>query len=143
MRTLLVLIMSISLIGCPKYHRIEFTNEIYLLPKPGFVWQIQNDLYFKVDNVAHKIPEGFKTDLASVPRLLWPLFSPVQYEIILPSTIHDFFYKNNFGYTRKEIDSIFYWALIDNGISKFKAYVFFVGVRMFGWNYFNKGSNAD
>jgi hypothetical protein len=45
----------------------------------------------KVTNNRISVPKGFKTDLASVPRLLWNLIAP--WDVARAAIIHDLLYK--------------------------------------------------
>lgn len=133
------LIMSLSLLGCPSYHSIQISNDVYLIPKPDYEWVLLEDLYFTVDAIPYRIEKGFQTDLASIPKWLWSVVSPIRYDLIVPSLIHDFFYATPHNMRRKDIDSIFYWCLKEQGSSKLNAYVYYAAVRLFGWKSFNKG----
>lgn len=84
------------------------------------------------------IPEGFVTDFASVPRILWPLFPP--YGRAMPASIlHDYIYTVH----PKEVeltpeverywaDRLFYIAMRAIGIGKFQAKLMYWAVRWFG-----------
>jgi|SRR5690606_31151404 len=132
------LIMSLSLLGCPSYHSVELVNEVYLMPKPNYEWVLLEDLYFTVDAIHYRIEKGFQTDLASIPRWLWSIVAPIRYDLIAPSLIHDFFYVSPHDRSRKDIDSIFYWCLKEQGASTLNAYIYYAAVRLFGWKSFNK-----
>ena len=74
------------------------------------------------------VPAGFRTDLASVPRVFWSLVSPS--EIAEAAVVHDFIYKNSL-YTRKECDTLLYDMTI-NRIGKFRSYLVYLAVRIGG-----------
>lgn len=87
---------------------------------------------------AHK---GFQTNYASID-LFHNLFLFVFYALLVgygdkAATIHDYLYT---GYptddgqylTRKEIDGVFYRALRAEGVAKWRAWMFYAGVRVGG-----------
>ena len=86
----------------------------------------------------HQVPSGFKTDLASIPRIMWPVFAPSDYDSIGASVLHDWHYCCDNNVTRQKADDIFYFALRDQGMNCPKAYVYWLAVRAFGWKYFKE-----
>lgn len=102
-----------------------------------------------VDNDKYVIPQHFKTDLASIPRVLWSIYSPLDSKTIIPAILHDYLYqypKTSSKYqfpeklTRKKIDSIFYSSLIDNRVNPIVAYQYWLAVRIGGASHFNTGN---
>lgn len=80
-------------------------------------------------------PAGFITDMASVPRL------PFIYFLLngiadMPGVLHDYLYSTGM-HNRKLCDDIFLEAMLSIGVSKWKAYVIYSGVRLFGGGYYN------
>ena len=80
------------------------------------------------------IPELFKWDGASIPKVLWSvLISPFDPKVMAPSMVHDYLYGTpNVGYTRKECDEIFKKLLIANGLDEESAESLYTGCRMGG-----------
>lgn len=92
---------------------------------------------------------GFVTDLASIYDTL-RYIAPLLYALLAgygdqAATIHDWLYR---GYgilrkgqmyypTRKEADQIMYNALREEGVARWRAFIFYAGVRMFGASSFN------
>ena len=74
------------------------------------------------------VPAGFRTDLASVPRIFWSLVSPS--EIAEAAVIHDFIYSKS-SHTRKECDEIIY-DMCKTRIGKLRAYLVYLAVRIGG-----------
>ena len=58
-------------------------------------WRLRDDFYFIVLGVVVRIPAGFVTDFASIPRPLWPLLSPTGI-LMIPAILHDWYYQYNF-----------------------------------------------
>jgi hypothetical protein len=93
----------------------------------------------KIDSHYHAIPHGFKTDLASIPRILWPLFSPTEYDTIAPAVLHDWHYCCVAQVDRKRADDIFFESLIVKGMGAPKAYIYWSAVRLFGSSSYKHG----
>ena len=98
----------------------------------GREWILLNDLVVVVDGKKLYIPAGTTTDFASVPRLLWWLFPPHDKDYLVASIVHDFFYRTQIR-SRKEADEIFLKLMLKNGTPKWKAYLMYGAVRIFGW----------
>lgn len=109
---------------------VEFLTELSLVVLNDSSFRLKEDFYVNVKCNELVIPEGFETDLASVPRL------PIVY-LTMGSTghkaavLHDWLYATNM-FPREECDSIFYEALLECGLNKIHAYTMFLGVRAGG-----------
>lgn len=78
------------------------------------------------------IPRGFRSDGMSIPRFFWRWISPkIDARTVAPSIIHDWLYTSHLV-TRAEADAWFREALWANGMSRMKANVVWLGVRLFG-----------
>ena len=93
-----------------------------------------------------RVPSGFCFDGASIPRVLWRLFHPMQPRFLAAALVHDWLYKikgvHDWGHdmTRKEVDLLFYHMLRTDGVSLVKAQAMYRGVRAGGWLSFRKKS---
>lgn len=81
------------------------------------------------------VPAGFETDYASI-RMLHNVLLFVLYALVAgygnySATIHDYLYATN-GYTRKECDDVLYRALRAEGVARWRAWIFWAGVRIGG-----------
>ena len=100
-------------------------------------WKLLSDLVYDDEKFGLiGVPEGFITDFASVPRI------PIVFDLVgdygqAAASVHDYLYTYG-TLSRKDIDSIFHRALLDTGLDKFRSYVMFLGVRLFGWMFFKK-----
>lgn len=81
--------------------------------------------------------EGFKTDLASIPRLLRPIIDDDDAIIRLPSVIHDKLYQTR-QVSRYDADVVLYEAMRECGSGITRASIVFISVRVFGWLYYRK-----
>lgn len=108
----------------------------------GGEWELTAPLIYLSAILPHVIivPEGFKTNFASVPRLplaFW-LFGSVADE---PAVVHDWLYTSNVaGVTRKEADAVFAEACKVYGVSAWKRGPMWLGVRLFGGSHWGTGT---
>jgi len=82
-----------------------------------------------------KVPVGFISDYASIPRLLTPII-PVMGKHRKAAVVHDRLYKETGHtatktYSRVECDKIFLEAMKDCGVSTWKRYTMYWGVRSY------------
>jgi len=118
-------------------------TRVLLTPLKSNVFSISEDFYVRVEDEIIKIPNGFTTNLASVPRILWNIFPPQEYVFIEPAILHDYLYTCHKGYTRERADEILYSFLLYNQVPKFTARLFYLGVRAFGSVYYNAPTMND
>lgn len=138
----LVLIASILISSISPSHAlvsVEYMTEPCLIPLKGNRFKLCDNLIVRVDNKYHVVPNGFKTDLASTPRILWPFLAPNDYDSIAAAVLHDWDYCCVRGVPRQRADEIFYYSLRFHGASRLKAYLYYIGVRSVGWIYYTHG----
>lgn len=87
------------------------------------------------------VPAGFESDLASIGLLRF--IAPLLYATLdnygkRAAVLHDYLYSANVGYTRKESDEFYYQELRNEGIARWRAGIFYYGVRLFGRSSFKK-----
>ena len=130
---------------CSASYVISFPENPCLIPTFNHRWLLCQDMHIYVDSMPVIIPKGFNTDLASIPKIFWSFDSPFEFETIPPAILHDYLYFNPSGFSRYEADVIFYDALIVNGVSFWRANLYYYTVRSFGWRFFNpnKVSNGS
>ena len=100
------------------------------------VWQLKEPLIYRKENLKIIVPKGFIFDFASIPKLFWNIFSPNGGRYDRASCLHDWLYATQ-CLSRKESDWIFYLAMLDDRTPKWKAKIFYWGVRVggsFAWN---------
>ena len=87
------------------------------------------------------VPAGFVTDFASIKVLhnafLFVLFALVSGYGNYAATVHDWLYEHG-SLTRKEADAVLYRALRAEGVARWRAYLFWLGVRIGGAKHFTK-----
>ena len=78
------------------------------------------------------VPKGFICDLASIPDILYPLGFSFHHEaIIRASIVHDYLYQIK-KHVRKRADEIFLELMLEDGLSKVRAYTYYWAVRVGG-----------
>jgi hypothetical protein len=84
------------------------------------------------------VPAGFRTNGASIPRVLWPfLGSPFGPDVIGAAFEHDYAYR--FGVpSQREADRRFLATLRRDGIGQARSRLMWLGVRAFGWLYWRR-----
>ncbi|WP_421878506.1 DUF1353 domain-containing protein [Pacificispira sp.] len=80
--------------------------------------------------VSLTIPAGFHTDLASVPRALWPIFPPFGFHL-RAAIVHDWLYVNR-PVSRARADAIFLEIMLRYGVPAWRARAMYFAVRIFG-----------
>jgi hypothetical protein len=87
----------------------------------------------------HTVPEGFQTDLGSVPRvpLIYGIWGDRAHR---EAVLHDYLYRYRPGFpmTRKEADQIFLEAMKSRGVKFEIYYPMYMGVRLGGGSSFHK-----
>lgn len=78
-----------------------------------------------------EVPDGFTTDFASIPRILWNIYPPTGV-YGKPAVIHDFLYRTAYYATRAQADAVLLEAMIELGVSKWTREIIYRGVRIGG-----------
>lgn len=119
--------------------RSEFLTPTPLVPYDDELWIVEHEIqYMSEIGGLITIPEGYITDLASVPKPLWPILPPFGRHSG-PAIVHDWIYglRGQFTYpakTRKECDQIFREAMLVKRVHAWKRNAMYWGVRAFGWS---------
>ena len=128
--------------GCgiipPAMSKAVFPEKPIVRPLAGTDYVLAEDYYFPAtvggwDVTVHVMP-GFRTDGASIPRLLWPIFgSPYDPDIIAEAIGHDALYRGRIV-PRRDADDAFRDMMKRRGrIRAWKRRRIWLGVRLFGW----------
>lgn len=75
-----------------------------------------------------KIPAGYKTNGANVPRIFWSVFPPNSPEYLSAIVVHDWLCDLE---KYKQADEIFYEMMIALEVSKWKCKVFYLACRAY------------
>jgi hypothetical protein len=104
----------------------------------GEIFSVSQDFSFyreKDKDEIYIVPAGFKSNFASVPRILQLLFSKRDV-YSAASVLHDYLYTSK-EISREKADLILKEGMLVLGSSKTSAYLFWLAVRLFGrsaWN---------
>lgn len=129
---LLILVTFVVLSACANHHDVVTKDSPYLYPYQNQSFRLLMSYSVMIDGEFYRVPSEFITDLASVPRPLWSLFPPHDAIVVAPSVLHDYFYSGEIEVTRKFADDVFYHHLVNNGMARHRAWLFWSGVRLFG-----------
>jgi hypothetical protein len=123
----------------------SFTEKLVVSLEPnGRRWKLEEDFtyyteIFKdkgIDRYYITVPAGFETDFASIPKIFMP-FLKWRDKFNKAAVVHDYLYSTK-EVDRKTADRIFLEGLVILGIPKWKAYLFYIVVRLFGWTHWRK-----
>jgi hypothetical protein len=78
------------------------------------------------------VPRGFRTDLASVPRIFRSIVDN-DGEVSAAAVLHDWLYSEQ-EFPRRECDAIFLEALALSDVGALKRGIMWLAVRAFGWS---------
>ncbi len=127
------------MVGCATFHPVKFNNQACIIPLKGYNYKTCRIMRVTIDDKKYLIPKDFKTDLASIPRILWPILAPQYSGFVAPSILHDYLYRCHDHITRQFADEVLYSALIAQRVTPFTASKFYLGVRLFGESHFEEG----
>jgi hypothetical protein len=113
----------------------SFTSNLIVSPlNDGRTWTLIHSFTYDIGSLGSgnsiTVPDGFRTDFASVPRIFWVIF-PYWGKYGNAAVIHDFIYETTIR-TRKEADYIFLEAMGVSGTSWLTRHILFWAVRAFG-----------
>ena len=81
--------------------------------------------------VAFTVPQGFTTDLASVPRIFQSIVPKLGHHI-RPAIVHDYAYEGHTALTRKEADAMFLDGMKTTKVSWLRRWAMWAAVRVGG-----------
>lgn len=122
-------------------YKIHLEQLSGIIPDNGINYLIDKPLIIAVNDREITIPKGFKTDLASIPRFFYFLFSPNETETVCPAILHDYLYSCGGWVKRKYADDVLHSFLLERGYPKYKSFLFYFTVRIFGGSHFEKRNN--
>jgi len=118
--------------------KTKVVSDSCIKPYHDYKYLTCNKIKFTVNKKEFFVPASFETDLASIPKIVWPIMGPAHSKLINPAIIHDWLYRKTCDFSRFQADLIFYSMLKSNGVSELRASIMYYAVRIFGWNYYNE-----
>lgn len=128
---------------------MTLTNEsIILQGMAGFPgrWRLHTPVHYDIPEWITKrfggpdivtVSQGFVTDLASTPRLLWNLVPPFG-RYTAGAVVHDYLYQVHQG-SRRHADAVFNAAMMELNVLPIKRVVMYRAVRLFGGLAYRRG----
>ena len=114
----------------------SFTTSLLVMHLDGRRWKVMKEFVYHVGDKQSteviKVPRGFITDFASIPRLFWTVIGHPTGRYGKAAVVHDFTYAKAL-YKRKRCDEIFAEAMRVLRIGWLKRIVMYQAVRRFGW----------
>ena len=116
---------------------IFFIGDLVIKPVRRNKWQLMQSFHARLDETNFiDVPKGFVCDLASIPRLLTPLF-PVHGLHTRAAVVHDWLYANEGDvdggpFTREQADQIFLLGMESLGVGYFTRMAMYWAVRFAG-----------
>ncbi len=108
----------------------------------GKIYTVRQPVPFILHGRIEFVPIGFRSDGMSVPRFFWRLLDCNLCGVtLLPATVHDWLYAVR-GCDRSEADSIFLDLLLATPYPRWKTWLIYLGVRLFGWIPWRRNARA-
>lgn len=112
----------------------------------GDRWIVLEDWTISIWGASITVPEGFRTDFATIPRVLFPIRTSTELSLEGP-LLHDYLYANGgwtdtMAFTRAEADRMFYEIMRHKGVSLRHAWTAWAAVRLVGWRYWKEVNRA-
>ena len=140
-------------VNIPRHVGLEFRTDTvdFMVTRPFSCVVSKTADLLDPDRVLHniRVPEGFVTDLASIPAPAYALniFSPFLPNEgagkvgrhLVAAVVHDYLYRTG-KLDRERADEIFLAAMKELGVSNIRQQAFYWAVRMGGWASYNKGT---
>lgn len=123
---------------------MPFTTKLIFEDDGGFPFTLVQPLtYYNATFPTTVIPTGFKTDLASIPRVIQNILPPVGlYDAA--AVVHDFLYQTApRGIDRGTADRVLLDAMDELGVSRATRWTIYLGVRSGGWMTWNRYRDAQ
>ena len=96
-------------------------------------FELVGDYVYQIENYVIKVPQGFITDYASIPRIFRPIVLPYG-KHSGACVVHDYLYSKgcDLNIERKKADKIFLEILKEEGVNPILARLMYIAVRCFG-----------
>lgn len=145
---IMLLLIAVAVVMAISYYKVNhycvfFSANCCITPCDGYIYCLCEDICVIANDVEMRIPKGFKTDLATIPRILWPIIAPQFTNIVRPAILHDYMYAHGVASNRKFADDVLYSCLRAHKVSLFISLSFWLGVRLFGYFHYKGIRNGQ
>lgn len=119
-------------------HKAVFPEKPAVRPLTGPDYELAQAFAFPATagggwRVVVTVRPGFRTDGASIPRLLWRVFgSPYDPDVLAAAIGHDALYRGRIV-PRRDADAAFLAMMEAGGVGRRRRRLMWLGVRLFGW----------
>jgi Protein of unknown function (DUF1353) len=120
-------IIGKDLVGTPRFGAFADWDYLYLLAEISWRPSKDDELTFR----PVEVPQGFVTDLTSVPRLL-RFFLPREGRYAYAAVVHDYLYWVQTHVSRQQADKIFWFAMRDQKVPAWKMRLIHSAVSWLG-----------
>lgn len=125
----------------------SFTDRLAVEKTGRREWTTTRDIVYHVGSLDSGwtivVPAGFKTDGASVPRVLWIFLPPFGGDYDEAAVLHDYLYRTHFlELARVVADAILIEAMTVLQTGAVARWLMFIGVRVGGWVTYRKYRKA-
>lgn len=114
----------------------EFLTELELIHLGGQKWKVAQPLRYRAkDGRIFEVCAGFRTDGASVPRVLWALYPPVGGDYDEAAVLHDYLFQcaEKLGLSFTQVNALMLEAMEAKGFRKTGRYTIYVGISLGGY----------
>ena len=119
----------------------SFTKPLKLEYIDGNNWLLIEEFEYYTDVLDEryyiKVPKLFETNFASIPKILWGIFSPTDERYGKAAVVHDYLYSTGL-FPREICDKIFFEAMSILKAPFYIKYLFYWNVRLFGKSHYIK-----
>lgn len=105
-------------------------------------WIVQEPLVWEDDKYEIKVLRGFDFDFASIPKIITNILPKNGQEYDRAACLHDALYASRW-LPKAECDRLFYDAMIEDGVSKVRAWSMYQAVKWFGHSAYKDGDEAE
>lgn len=105
-------------------------------------WIVQEPLIWECDKYQVMVLKGFDFDFASIPKIITNILPKSGQEYDRAACLHDALYASRW-LPKAECDRLFYDAMIEDGVSKYRAWSMYQAVKWFGHSAYKDGDEAD
>ena len=105
-------ILIITYFGCAmmfqeiETYEVDVIEKSPLFPYEEYDYLTTEDTIYNINKESSVVPAFYRTDFASIPRLLWFIDAPYKSSFVYPSIWHDYNYSCPEKRTRKEMKEI-------------------------------------
>ena len=84
-------------------YNVDVMEKSPVFPYQNYDYMTTEDTFYSIDKEYSVVPSYFRTDFASIPRVLWFIDAPYKASFIYPALWHDYNYSCPSKRTRKQM----------------------------------------